>query len=480
MKPYAMACIVALFLLCASAHAAPPNVVVILADDLGWKDLGCTGTTFYETPNIDRLAAEGTRFTQAYSACPVCSPTRASMMAGKYPARLATTDYFGGPQPDGVAKHWTAKKPLLPAPYETHLPLEEVTLAEALREGGYATYFAGKWHLGGEGYLPADQGFETSLGGSGGYKYFSPYENPTLPDGPEGEYVTYRLGRETAAFIDAHKDSPFFAYLCLTAPHVPLQAPKDLIAKYEAKRASLAATEPDWAKGDERSGRVRQVQDHPVYAAMIEAMDTAVGSVLDALDRNGLKDNTIVVFTSDNGGLATAEGHPTCNLPLRAGKGWLYEGGIRVPLIYRWPGGVPASATRHTPVISNDLYPTLLSLCGLPLRPDQHRDGHSFAPLFTADASIQHDALFWHYPHYGNQGGTPGAAIRMGDWKLIHFFEDGRAELYNLSDDPGEQHDLAADEPQRVADMRKRLAAWQAETGARFPTPNPDAASRDQ
>lgn len=457
-----------------AAHAAPPNVVVIMADDLGWKDLGCTGSTFYETPNLDRLAKEGTRLSQAYSACPVCSPTRASMMTGKYPARLATTDYFGGPQPDGVAKHWTAKKPLLPAQYAPQLPLEEVTVAEALREAGYATFFAGKWHLGGEGYSPRDQGFETSIGGSAGLHYFSPYRNPALPDGPEGEYVTYRLGQETAAFIDAHKERRFFAYLCLTAPHVPLQAPEELVKKYEAKRAGLAVTEPEWSAGEERSGRVRQVQDHPVYAAMIEAMDTAVGSVLDALERNGLKDNTLVVFTSDNGGLSTAEGHPTCNLPLRAGKGWLYEGGIRVPLIYRWPGGVPANAVRDTPVISTDLYPTLLELAGLPLRPEQHLDGRSIAPVLRGEAA-ERDAFYWHYPHYGNQGGTPGAVIREGDWKLVRFFEDGREELYNLREDPGEQTNLASREMERVQAMGQRLSAWQAETGARMPTPNPAA-----
>jgi arylsulfatase A-like enzyme len=474
MKHWLLAgCIVA-GMLTGVAQAAPPNILVILADDLGWKDLGCTGSTFYETPRLDQLAAEGVRFTHAYTAGTVCSPTRASILTGKYPARLATTDYFGGPQPDAVEKHWTAKKPLLPAPYLERLPLEEVTLAEALREGGYATFFAGKWHLGGVGFLPGDQGFSTSVGnGAGGFHYFSPYKNPGLPDGPPGEYVTYRLAQETANYIDAHEGGPFFAYLCFNAPHVPLVAPEDLVRKYEAKRAALAATEPDWPEGAERSGRVRQVQDHAVYAAMIEAMDTAIGTVIDALKRKGLYENTVIVFTSDNGGLSTAEGHPTSNLPLRAGKGWLYEGGTRVPLIYRLPQSARAGSTSDTPVLSTDLYPTLLELAGLPGRPDQHRDGLSAAPLLRGETPPQRDALYWHYPHYGNQGGSPGAAIQQDPWKLIHFFEDSRNELYNLNQDPGEQHDLAEKEPERVAAMSAQLRAWQEEVGAQFPTPNP-------
>lgn len=474
MRWVAAACL-AMAALTGTAQAAPPNVLVIMCDDLGWKDLGCTGSTFYETPNIDQLAAEGIRFTQAYTACAVCSPTRASMLTGKYPARLATTDYFGGPQPDAVGKHWTAKKPLLPAPYLERLPLEEVTLAEAMREGGYSTYFAGKWHLGGQGYLPPDQGFDVCIGnGAGGFKYFSPYNNPGLPDGPAGEYITFRFGNETAAYIDAHADKPFYAYLCFNAPHIPLNAPEDLIKKYEAKRATLSATEPDWPKDDERSGRERQEQDLPIYAAMIEAIDTAVGTVLDALKRNGLYENTIIVFTSDNGGLATAEGHPTSNRPLRAGKGWLYEAGSRVPLIYRLPGDARRGVTCDVPVISTDSYPTLLDLTGQPLRPAQHCDGVSIAPLLRGE-SLPARPLFWHYPHYGNQGGSPGAAMREGDWKLIHFFEGERNELYNLKADPSEEHDLATTEPDRVEAMAARLRTWQQEVGARFPTPNPAA-----
>jgi arylsulfatase A-like enzyme len=470
-------CLTLTLLLCSlTAAAAPPNIVVIMADDLGWKDLRYAGSTFYETPRLDALAAEGVRFTQAYSAGTVCSPTRASMLTGKYPARLANTDYFGGPQPDGVAKHWTAKKPLLPAAYDPQLPLEELTLAEALGEGGYATLHAGKWHLGGAGFLPGDQGFGTVIGGgAGGFKYFSPYNNPGLPDGPEGEYITYRLANETAAFIDANKDTPFYAYLCFNTPHIPLHAPDELVRKYEEKRKTLAATEPDWEEGQERSGRVRQVQDHPVYAAMIESMDTGVGVVIDALKRNGIYDNTIIVFTSDNGGLSTAEGHPTSNLPLRAGKGWLYEGGIRVPLLYRLPGGARGGAVVDTPVTSADMYPTLLELADQPPRPEQHLDGRSYAGMLEDGTPPQRDALYWHYPHYGNQGGSPGAAIREGKWKLIRFFGDNRTELYDLSDDPGEQRNLAEAEPERAEALAAKLAAWQQEVGARFPTPNPAA-----
>jgi len=455
-----------------------PNFVFLLVDDLGWTDLGCYGSKFYETPNVDRLAATGIRFTNAYAACPVCSPTRASIMTGKYPARLRTTDYFGAPQPDTVQKHWTRNKPLLPARYRDRVPLEEVTVAEALRQHGYATLFAGKWHLGPEGFWPEDQGFDVNKGGHdrggpyGGKRYFSPYGNPRLPDGPDGEHLPDRLATETCKFIEGHRDGPFLAYLAFYSVHTPLMAREDLKAKYEAKARTVTHDGPAWGKEGDRE--VRLVQDHAVYAGMVEAMDQAVGKVLDALDRLDLTQNTVVFFMSDNGGLATSEGHPTCNLPLRAGKGWLYEGGIREPMIVRWPAQVRAGSVCEEPVISTDFYPTMLEIAGLPAAPQQHLDGRSMVALLRQQGPQKDRALYWHYPHYGNQGGSPGGAIRLGDYKLIEFYEDHRVELYNLRDDLGEKKDLSGAMPEKAAELRRMLHEWRNKVGAAMPTPNPN------
>jgi len=462
----------------ASQRGKKLNFAFILADDMGWRDAVCYGSTFYETPNIDRLAREGMRFTQAYAACPVCSPTRASIMAGKYPARMATTDYFGAPQPDEVGRHWTRNKPLLPAPYTEHLPLEETTIAEALKQAGYTTFFAGKWHLGGDGYLPEDQGFDINKGGHrfgtppGGY--FSPYKNPKLPDGPAGEYLTDRLTDESLKFLDSVGDRPFLLYLSHHAVHTPLQSKKDLKAKYEAKAARLPAPEgPRFIPEGDR--QARQVQDHPTFAGMIQSLDESVGRVMDKLKELGLDKDTAVIFMSDNGGLSTAEGSPTSNVPLRGGKGWLYEGGIREPMIIKWPGVTRPSSVCDEPVISTDFYPTMLEMAGLPLRPKQHLDGLSIVPLLKETGKPVRQAMYWHYPHYGNQGGTPGSAIRAGDWKLIEFFEDGRLELYNLKEDIGEKNNLAASMPEKTAQLHKMLKAWRDEVGARYPTKNPNA-----
>ncbi len=455
-----------------------PNFVFFLVDDLGWKDLGCYGSTFYETPHADRLAKEAMRFTNAYAACPVCSPTRASIMTGKYPARLHTTDYFGAPQPDTVEKHWTRNKPLLPARYLDRLPLNEVTLPETLKQHGYATFFAGKWHLGPEGFWPEDQGFDVNKGGIerggpyGGKKYFSPYGNPRLSDGPEGEHLPDRLATETCEFIEAHRDGPFLAYLAFYSVHTPLMSRADLKAKYEAKGKTIKHEGPDW--GEEGDRKVRLVQDHAVFAGMVEAMDQAVGKVLDALDRLDLAQDTIVFFMSDNGGLSTSEGHPTCNLPLRAGKGWLYEGGIREPMMVRWPGRVQADSVCDEPVISTDFYPTMLEMAGLPAAPQQYLDGRSMMPLLRGQSSQKDRAFYWHYPHYGNQGGSPGGAVRLGDYKLIEFYEDNRVELYNLRDDLGEKHDLSAASPEKAAELRRMLHEWRKDIGAAMPTPNPN------
>jgi arylsulfatase A-like enzyme len=454
----------------AAAPPERPNIVFFLVDDLGWMDLSCQGSRFYETPNIDRLAAEGMLFTDGYAACPVCSPTRASIMTGKYPARVGITEWIhsgGANQPE----NWKKPTKLLPAPYLDHLPLEEATLAEALREGGYATFFAGKWHLGEEGFWPQDQGFEINRGGCGlGHppSFFSPYRIPQLDDGLDGEHLPGRLARETCAFIEARRDVPFLAFLSFYSVHTPLQARRDLIEKYEAKAAALPAVAEVW--GMERDNKLRVAQNHPVYAGMVEAMDQAVGEALRKLDELNLREKTLVIFMSDNGGLSTAEGHPTSNLPLRAGKGWLYEGGIREPMIVRWPGVTKPGSRCSTPVTSADFYPTILEAGGLPARPRQHVDGMSLVPLLRGEP-LRRGPIYWHYPHYSNQGGFPGGAVRDGRWKLIENFESGNFELYDLESDLSETRDLAAEQPEIVKDLVARLRRWQKETNAKFPSP---------
>ena len=458
-------------------RSSPPNFVFFLVDDLGWTDLACYGSRFYETPRIDGLAASGVRFTSAYAACPVCSPTRASILTGKFPARLRTTDYFGAPQPETVQDHWTRDKALLPAPYVDHLPLEEVTLAEALKEGGYATFFAGKWHLGGEGTYPEDQGFDINRGGwerggpYGGNRHFSPYGNPKLSDGPEGEHLPDRLAEETCRFIEEVGEVPFLAYLSFYSVHTPLLAREDLEEKYRKKALRLGITEDEWGKEGER--KVRLIQNHAVYAGMVEAMDQAVGKVLDKLHELGLEEKTVVFLMSDNGGLSTSEGHPTSNLPLRAGKGWLYEGGIREPMIVRWPGVTEPGRVCDGTVVSTDFYPTMLEMAGLPLRPALHLDGVSRVPLLRDGSAIATRPIYWHYPHYGNQGGTPGSALRLGSLKLIRFYQDERRELYDVIKDPGEKRDLADEFPQKADELNRRLEDWLKEIAAGTPSPNP-------
>ncbi len=449
-----------------------PNVLVFLADDLGQRDLVCYGSTFYETPNLDGLAKDGAKFTAAYAACPVCSPTRASLLTGQWPQRTGITDYIGAPR---TAKDWKRNTKLIPATYADRLALDAPTLAKAMKSAGYATFFAGKWHLGPEGYWPENQGFDINLGGCdrggpyGPKGYFSPYNNPRLTDGPVGEHLADRLATETAKFIEANKDRPFFAYYSFYDVHTPLMAREDLRQKYQAKSDKLGLTEK-W--GDEGPRKLRLTQNHAVYAAMVETMDLAVGKVLAKLDELGLRKNTIVIFTSDNGGLSTSEGSPTSNLPLRGGKGWMYEGGIREPLLVRWPGTIKAGITLNTPVSSPDIFPTLLEVAGATPAAGQVLDGASLLPLLKG-GSLPDRALFWHYPHYGNQGGAPSAAIRRGDWKLIEWHEDQHIELFNLTTDLSEQKNLAATEPQRVAELQAELAVWQKQVGAKFPTPNP-------
>jgi len=372
-------------------------------------------------------------------------------------------------------KYWLSK-PLLPANYENRLSHDEVTIAEALKEAGYATFFAGKWHLGPEGWWPEDQGFDVNKGGIerggpyGGNRYFSPYGNPRLEDGPEGEHLPDRLAGEAVKFIDDHTDDPFLVYLSFYSVHTPLMARDDLRAKYEEKAKS--APPEEW--GVEPPRKVRLVQNHPVYAGMVEAMDLAVGKVLDHLKETGLDKTTAVFFMSDNGGLSTSEGHPTSNLPLRAGKGWLYEGGIREPMLIKWPGNTKPGSVSDIPVISTNFYPTILDMAGLDLNPEQHMDGISMTPIIKGkNESGEVQTLFFHYPHYGNQGGTPGAAIRKGKYKLIEFFEDGRVELYDLESDISEKNNLAGEMPDLRQQLLEELHKWQKDVDARMPERNP-------
>ena len=452
---------------------ARPNIVFILADDLGYKDLGCYGSSFYDTPKLDAFAKSGALFTDGYAACPVCSPTRASLMSGQYQQRTGVTDWIGSPQPD----KWTRNTKSLPAAYKEEFALNTVTMAEMLKSAGYTTGFFGKWHLGPEGFWPENQGFDVNVGGwskgspSGEGKYFVPYGNPRLTDGPPGELLPDRLSSETCKFIEANQNKPFLAYLAFYEVHNPLMTTKPLEAKYQ-KRVEDRGLKTKWGVEPDIDINVRQSQDHPVYAGMVSSMDTAAGKVLDKLKELGLDKNTIVVFTSDNGGVATSEGWPTSNQPLRGGKGWLYEGGIREPMMIRWPGVTKPGSIVTVPAISPDFYRTFMDASGAKAPANQPLDGIDLKPILEGK-SVPSRPLFWEYPHYGNQGGAPGAVVRDGNWKLIHWFEGDKFELYNLSKDIGEANDLAVKEPKRVQKMRALLGEWQKEVGAQQPTINP-------
>jgi len=432
-----------------AATAPKMNVVLILADDLGWTDLHCYGSEYYETPHIDRLARDGVKFTQAYSACTVCSPSRAAILTGKYPGRLHITDWIPGLPPENPK--------LLVPDWTKYLPLEELTLANALHDTGYATASIGKWHLGGEPYYPDKHGFDINLAGTdtpGTKNYFAPYKIATLPEGPDREYLTDRLGVEANRFIERHKDQPFFLYLPHFAVHLPVQAKTALIEKYRAKR------------------KPGQEQTNAGYAGMIESMDDTVGSIRKKLEELKLADHTLVIFASDNGGRVPT----TSNLPLRVGKGSCYEGGTRTPLIVYWPGVTKADSVCDTPVIGMDLFRTILEVVGVKGGAEKALDSVSLVPLLRQAGGLKRDELFWHYPHYQHYqlgGTTPYGAIRKGDFKLIEFFDDMRVELYNVRDDIGEQNNLAAKMPEKVDELRTRLHAWRKEVGAQMPTRNP-------
>ncbi|TWU45461.1 Arylsulfatase [Novipirellula aureliae] len=446
-----------------------PNVVVFLVDDLGYMDIGANNPDcFYETPNVDGLSQSGMRFTDGYAANPVCSPTRYSLMTGKYPTRVQSTNFFSGKR-GGTFN---------PAPLNDNMAVEEMTIAEVLKEKGYATFFAGKWHLGeSEEYYPQNQGFDVNVGGYSrggpysGNRYFAPFKNPQMEvESPEGVHLPDRLARDTAAFIEEHKNEPFLAYLAFYSVHTPLMGRPDLVAKYKEKAASITGKE--FAQEEQVFGKavrkVRVLQNHAVYAAMVEAMDQAVGKVLQQLKDSGVEDNTIVIFTSDNGGLSTSEGTPTSNLPLRGGKGWVYEGGIREPWIVRYPGVTKPGSISAEPICSIDLLPTVASAAGAEIQ--QTVDGIDIRPALEG-GTLDRDALFWHYPHYSNQGGIPGGAIRVGKYKLFERYEDGRVHLYDLDADISETNDLAEKMPERVEQMRKRLHQWYHSVDAKFLQP---------
>ena len=456
-------------------------------DDLGWADVGAYGSTFYDTPHIDRLAAEGMRFTDAYAAAAICSPSRAALQTGRYPARLGITDWIrasfqrdtwkpGSPVPELVED--STRRLFTPRNFP-YLPHDEVTLAEMLKEAGYATAHIGKWHLGPQAWWPETQGYNENDGGNDFGQppsYFDPYENervegiPNLAPRHEGEYLTDREADEAVGFIRRHQGQPFFLHLAHYAVHTPLQAKDSLVAKYEAK-AKPEGTE----------------QTNATYAAMVESVDHAVGDVLAALDSLGIAENTLILFTSDNGGLEGYGGGRTAtdNAPLRSGKGYPYEGGIRVPFIAYWPGQIEAGTTSDEPVIGIDVFPTLAEIAGQPLPDGRPIDGVSLAPVLLEGESLEREALFWYFPHYRYTDVGPYAIVRSGDWKLIRYFDGepygtGEAELFNLAEDMGEENDLAEQQPEKVQELEEKLEAWLTDVEARRFEANPDFASTSE
>ncbi len=454
-----------------------PNFVFILVDDLGWIDTGCYGSRFYETPNIDRLAAEGMRFTNAYAACAVCSPTRAAVMTGRYPARLGITDWirarFQGGKIPADKKNPTEyigdkNRKLLCPPNALWMELDEITIAEALKSAGYTSCHIGKWHLGADDWYPEKQGFDFNIGGCDFGQppnYFDPYYRknqgliPTLNPRRKGEYLTDREADEAVKFIRRYKDKPFFLYMAHYAVHTPIQGKADLVAKYKAKKPTN--------------------QKNPTYAAMVESVDDAVGKICSVLDELNLAERTIIFFTSDNGGLMGV----TSNLPLRAGKGYPYEGGIREPLIVRWPKVIKPGTVSHEPVTSIDYFPTICEAAGVPLPQDRDIDGVSILDHLRTNGiqKLNRDALFWHFPHYrGNI--VPYSIIREGDWKLIKRYdtsassvESGKTfELYNLKADLSESNDLSEVLPAKVRRLNAKLTRWLRLSRAKIPRPNPD------
>ncbi len=458
-----------------SQQKEKPNVIFILADDLGWNDLSCMGSKFYETPNIDRIAKNGALFTNAYSACQVSSPSRASILTGKYTTNHGITDWIGEESGEKWQKMNRSTK-LLPADYVWELSKDELTFPELMRENGYTTFFAGKWHLGEKGSWPEDHGFDINFGGwsAGNPKggYFSPYDNPKLTDGKPGEELSMRLSNETVAFIKeqnkSKKKKPFLAYLSFYAVHGPVQTTQENWNYYRDKAERIGIKDSGFSV--DRTLPVRQTQDNPVYAGLIKQMDDAVGRVLDAIEEMKLSKNTIIIFTSDNGGVTSGDDFSTALLPLRGGKGRQWEGGIRVPLLISYPESNKGD-TITTPVIGTDFFPTITDYSGLSIPAKKEVDGVSLIPLLKGE-SIANRSLFWHYPHYGNQGGEPSSIIRKGEWKLIYYHEDKHTELYNLDIDISENEPLNFLYPDKVNELKTLLDAWLIETNAKMPVPD--------
>ena len=442
-------------LLAAEATATrKPNIIFILMDDMGWKDAGFMGSKYYQTSNIDKLAGQGMVFTSAYANAPNCAPTRACLLSGQYSPRHGV--YTVASSERGASR----LRKLIPIKNKTKLDPRVVTIAEALKPAGYVSASMGKWHLGDGETGPVAQGFDVNVGGNQAgspRSYFSPYRNKDLPDGPKGQYLTDRLTDEALKFIEKNKAGPFFLYLPHYAVHTPIQAKKDLTAKYEKKKPS--------------SGH-----RNPKYAAMIESSDQGVGRIMDKLDELKIAENTVVIFFSDNGGF----GGVTSMAPLRGCKGMLYEGGIREPLIVRWPKVVKAGTKCDTPVIGIDFYPTLLAMAGAKKPADHILDGRSIMPLLKGAGDLKREAIFWHFPAYlqGDYKGSrtryfrtrPACAMRRGDWKLIEFFEDGGLELYNLKDDIGETKNLAEKMPEKTKELHKVMLDWRKSVAAPVPT----------
>ena len=433
-----------------------PNVVFFLVDDLGWGDLGCYGDTYHKTPNIDQLAKDCLKFTDAYAGAPVCSPSRASILTGKAPARLHLTQWLPGDT--------YPNKKLLEPPMPKDLFLDVPTLAERLKKMGYKTGAIGKWHLGGKGHLPEDFGFDVNIAGDDHghpgppHNYFGPFRYHNLNGYTDQDYLTDVLTSKMEDFIDeASKEGPFFLYMAEYAVHMPLQAPKALTAPYLAKNGGK--DEPD-----------------PIYAAMVQSVDTALGKLRSSLEKKGLSENTIIILTSDNGGVGF-QGRSlhriADNGPYRAGKGFLYEGGIREPLLVCWPGVTTPGTVCHAPVTGMDFLPTILSMVGGGSPPNPCDGLDLSALLKDPTATLPRESLYWHYPHYSDQGGTPTGAIREGDWKLIEFFEDNHVELYNLKLDPGEGYDFASSYSDKALALRRKLQDWRQGLNAQMPTPNP-------
>lgn len=450
-----------------------PNIILINVDDLGWADLGCYGSTYYETPNIDALAAQSVRYTQAYAAAAVCSPTRAAIMTGKAPARLGITDWIrasfqGGGSGEVSGYEGDSTRQLLVPKNPFHLNLNELTIAEYLKQSkSYATAHIGKWHLGTESFYPEDQGFDVNIAGCDYGQpptYFDPYIKyprnpgrdtifgfPTMEARLEGEYLTDREADEASAFIRSHKEQPFFLNLCHYAVHTPIQAKDSLVQKYEAKPKTQ--------------------QKSATYAAMVESVDQAVGQLLNTLEKEGLIDRTIIIFTSDNGGLLRE--NSTNNYPLRSGKGYPYEGGIRVPMIIHHPQ-LAVSRVIERPVISTDLFATICDFVGINPPKDLPTDGESLFPGIATGSGMYRNALYWHFPHYRVGNIIPFSIVRHDDWKLIKRYEGPTFELYNLGDDPYEENDLKDSLPAKVEELNFELETWLTEVGAKLPKQNPD------